>query len=194
MEHCTEQMERIHSILKVTENISPINTTGNNISVCDIPLFQIIGYSVPDQNSKVYSNVEHYLSAFEKLMTIGCEHIDSAWSRWLPIAMTHEYDTWYLENLSNKNLTWAKARAIIKKYYNTEEYQCIMATEALAMYMGPNETIQDYGQRFQRACREGNIGQDGLISIRFLSSLTPALSHATFSAWFTHNNKEPDSV
>ncbi|KAG2191597.1 hypothetical protein INT47_009691 [Mucor saturninus] len=194
VDDANDQLARFRTLLAAAQEPIPTNTNGTAINLRDIPLFQLAGHSVPNPDAKVYQHVELYLSAFENVLATGKEHIDIAWSKWLPNAMVDEYDAWYKSTLALKNCKWEEARVLIKQHYDSEEQQAIMSVKALTMTMREDESVQEYGHRFQRTCREGNVKQDMIVALRFLASLTPHFHQTTHVAWWTRNSHKPQTV
>ncbi|OAD71902.1 hypothetical protein PHYBLDRAFT_146881 [Phycomyces blakesleeanus NRRL 1555(-)] len=62
------------------------------------------------------------------------------------------------------------------------------------MVIEEDESIIDYGTRFQKACHEGNIQDSNHLAMRFLSSLTSNLSANVKLAWFASHSKMPQLV
>ncbi|KAL0074247.1 hypothetical protein J3Q64DRAFT_1853747 [Phycomyces blakesleeanus] len=157
---------------------------GISISFCNIPKFQIIGNNVRNPKEPVYDLVSHFLSMFQKILTAGKTNIDSAWKIWLPMSFDHDHDTWYESNLQGKDISWNDMKDIITKKFDSFNRQLEMGSLVFTMTMGPNESILNYGIKFQKACREGGVKENTNLAMRFMSSLTPELSSNVKLAWF----------
>ncbi|KAL0077041.1 hypothetical protein F4703DRAFT_1933798 [Phycomyces blakesleeanus] len=144
-----------------------------------IPKFQVLGQTIHHSKEPVFESVGHFLSTMKKVLTAGKSTIDSSWKIWPPMAFDHDHDPWYETNLQGKDLSWAELE---------------MGSRMLTMTMGPNESILDYGMRFQKACREdGPIGVfvDAMI---FMSSLYPDLCTNIKLAWFARHTEMPQTI
>ncbi|KAL0073341.1 hypothetical protein F4703DRAFT_1799754 [Phycomyces blakesleeanus] len=137
---------------------------GISISFCNIPKFQIIGNNVRNPKEPVYDLQARPISIQHE--KFGCQCL-------LTMIMTH-----------GKDISWNDMKDIITKKFDSFNRQLEMGSLVFTMTMGPNESILNYGIKFQKACREGGVKENTNLAMRFMSSLTPELSSNVKLAWF----------
>ncbi|KAG0161931.1 hypothetical protein DFQ30_004830, partial [Apophysomyces sp. BC1015] len=161
----------------------------------EIPLFQVRGMPTWNSDKETFASVSHFLAQFFKVLHANGVDIEKEWSRFLPMAFPHEYDGWYNSKLAGKSYKWDKVCKAIKKRFETADAIMDKVAEVHTMTMSNDETVTEYGNRFQNACRDSGVQDNEGIATRFLHSLTPSVQTNVRIAWTAqHGKKLPQKI
>ncbi|KAI9254432.1 hypothetical protein BDA99DRAFT_562542 [Phascolomyces articulosus] len=135
------------------------NKNTDRMTAKDVPLFQVTGITIKDNNKEVFKSVDHFLRRFKKIVEANTsDKIDKQWSKWLPLAFPYDLDHWYDQKLAkNDKYSWSKVCKVMKKRFQSVDLCMEKATEAYTITMNKGETVADYGTHFLNTCRDGGV-------------------------------------
>ncbi|CAO3632789.1 unnamed protein product [Cunninghamella echinulata] len=181
-------MSQIHILEQSMEALNRSPPTVSKISYKDLPVFCLEGQTKPSNTTEVFKTAEAFLNRFERILVSYGANINKDWKRLLFCSMDGDAAIWYKDHISNKSLTWEDAKSLIINHFDAQDKRVKNALNVVSMKMGVNESVVDFGLRFQGAFRGAKWLDNEFMGVLCLKALTKPLQNAVLISLQGHKD------
>ncbi|CAO3632947.1 unnamed protein product [Cunninghamella echinulata] len=180
--------EQVNILQQSIDAMSSSSSKSSRMTYRDLPQFCLEGQSKSSNSIEVFKTAEDYLNRFERILVSNGVNIENDWKRWLYCAMDGDAAIWYKDYIQNQRLNWESAKSLIINHFDAKDKRIKNALQVVTMKMNANESVIDFGLRFQGAFRSADWIDNEFMGVLCLKALTKPLQTAVLFALQGHKD------
>lgn len=192
----TQYLHTLQASLTAQQNNNSMFNGASRLSYRDIPKFILAstGVATKSKNDAVFKDAEEFLGRFERVLLSANVDLETTWEHWLFCAMEGRSGIWYSDNIKDRGLTWKKARQRILEHFDAKAKKITSALNVCKMTMDKNESVVDFGLRFQAAYRQAGWSDNEFMAVLCLRALPKRLQEDVLVALSLDGGEVPSSA
>ena len=118
----TQAQEACAAYLHTQRTLNSSSRKEDQIVPPNMPMLQIKGGPLRDQNKTVHESVQAFFSAFEAQLRSRSLNLDRHWERLIWTTLDSQQNNWATKRLAGHHLTWEQAKIEIQRMYGNPLY------------------------------------------------------------------------